>query len=189
MRLFLALELPRDVRDELERLQRGLRRDWQDWRWVRPAGIHLTLRFLGEVGRATDRDARAGWAASAAGVAPFRLRLGAIGRFPRTGRPRVLWVGAEEPGGDGRLPELARRLEAQARRSGFPPEQRPFRPHLTLARARRPGRPGWDEAVGAAARIEWVAEELILFRSELHSSGARYTALDRYPLEEAREEP
>jgi 2'-5' RNA ligase len=182
MRLFLAVEIPAPIRKELRDLQAKLKNQWPGWRWVRPEGIHLTLRFLGEVGAERDALARNAWNKAATCSEPFVIRLGGIGRFPRGGRARVLWVGIEELGGGTRLDELAARVETAARESGFEPEKRAFRPHLTLARALRGARPAWQEGLSVDRGDEFSVDRLVLFRSQLHPSGARYTALDHFML-------
>lgn len=182
MRLFLAVELPDAVRQGLDALQARLRDSWPGWRWVRPEGIHLTLRFLGEVDEATDAAARAGWRQAAAGCAAFRFRLEGLGRFPPGGRPRVLWVGVGEEGSSGRLAALATAVEGAARKAGFAAERRTFHPHLTLARAKRGGRPQWGEGIEPGIEEAVAVDRLVLFRSELRPDGARYTALDSFPL-------
>ena len=183
MRQFLAIELSDALREDLRALSERLRQETGGWRWVAPASIHLTLRFLGEVPGDRDAPSRALWREAAAAASRFTLRLEGIGSFPPRGRPRVLWVGVHEDGPAGRLQRLAEDLEGAARTAGFEPENRPFRPHLTLARARRNERPGFPERREFVSRASLDVRDVVLFRSELHSSGARYSILDRYPLE------
>lgn len=182
MRLFLALGLPAAIRESLAGAQRVLRSSCTGWRWVRPEGIHLTLRFLGEVSAADDAAQRPSWRRAASRSGPLRLRVAGTGVFPSVRRPRVLWVGVEEIDPGGRLEALAGALEAAARDAGFKAETRNFRPHLTLARAARGGRP----TAPAPESVGWIGEaaigDLVLFRSELRPQGARYTALERFPL-------
>jgi 2'-5' RNA ligase len=182
MRLFLALEIPDRIRRLLAGMRGDLEHSWPGWRWVRPEGIHLTLRFLGEVEPALDAECRQAWADAVVGISPFDLRLGRLGRFPGGGKPRVLWVGLEEPGGEGQLAGLAARVENSARECGFPPEKRPFRPHLTLARAARGARPHWADGIRIETGEPFSVGSLVLFRSQLNPSGARYTALERFEL-------
>ena len=137
-------------------------------RELRRAGFDFTLHM-----RRLCQDA-------VARVEPFEIELGEAGRFPPRGRPRILWRGV---GPAGPLTALARRLEDAARELGFRAEERPFRPHLTLARARRGERatlPAGDDPLPAAGPFR--VERATLFRSVLHPSGARYTALDHFPL-------
>lgn len=177
----MAVDLSAAQRASLADLQDRLRSECSGWRWVSAAGIHLTVRFLGEVDEGLDREARAGWRAAAASVPGFGIRLDRIGRFPSSGRPRVLWVGIrDDPAGA--AADLAAAVEGAARASGFASENRAFRPHLTLARAARgqPQRAPGEVAFDAPAPS--AVTELTLFRSELHPGGARYAVLERYPL-------
>jgi 2'-5' RNA ligase len=185
VRQFLAIDLPQELRARLGASQQALGARHAGWRWVRPAGIHLTLRFLGDVGADLDRQARPGWREAAAGCPRFRFRLTRLGCFPNPRRPRVLWVGVEELGSVGRLADLAAATERAAVAAGFDPERRRFSPHLTLARARREARglriPDASETIRPPS-IEVEAHALTLFRSELEPSGARYTALESFSL-------
>jgi len=189
VRLFLAVDLPPALRAALGDLQGRLRARCAGWRWVRPEGIHLTLRFLGEVGPEHDAECREAWREAVRPFPPFRFGLGALGRFPPGGRPRVLWVGVRELPEAGRLAGLAANLERAARERGFAPEGRAFSPHLTLARAVRGQRaqaPA-DDAHGIDEQVD--VRRVVLFRSELLPAGARYTALDAFALEGVGEQP
>lgn len=187
MRLFLAIDLPGGLREQLAGLQAELRSTCAGWRWVRPEGIHLTLRFLGEVEAARDAACRDAWREAVRPLPCLRFELGGIGRFPPAGPPRVLWIGISEQGPGELLPALAQRLEQAARECGFPAERRRFSPHLTLARAARRGRPEWPGPLEGRVTGEVAVDRVILFRSELHPSGARYTALDSFDLQGGRE--
>jgi RNA 2',3'-cyclic 3'-phosphodiesterase len=183
LRLFLAVELPLETREALGRLQAELRRVTAGWRWVRPEGIHLTLRFLGEVPDAEQGRTHRAWSDAAARCRPCRFGLRGLGTFPGPGRPRVLWVGVEEtPETAGALSETAAEIEAAARSLGFPAEARGFRPHLTLARAAKPRPSPVPEHLRAVELDGGEAREVVLIRSQLLPSGARYTALERFPL-------
>ena len=183
MRLFLAMDLPDAPRRDLAAIQADLRARCPGWRWVRPASIHLTMRFLGDVGPELDAASRRSWEEVTAACPAVRLRLGRVGVFQGPSRPRVLWVSAsEEPEGEARLESLARGLEQAARALGFLPEDRPFRPHLTLARAAGSERPVPPPAEPRAIGEIFEVGEVVLFRSDLDPSGARYTRLAAYPL-------
>ena len=97
MRLFLALEVPAPLRSRIADLQSELRESCPGWRWVRPGGIHLTIRFLGEVDPAREAEIRPAWERAAASVRPFTLRPTGLGCFPNVRRPRVLHVRIELP--------------------------------------------------------------------------------------------
>ncbi len=187
LRLFVAVDLPGQVRDALDRLQGELRRhDLSDLRWVRPQGIHLTLKFLGETpaGKvAAITDALAG---ATRGRRSFHLALGEPGTFGGR-RPRVLWldvIGDIEP-----LRELQATVEEALAEVGFPPEERGFSPHLTLARVRQPVSPGMGDRVDRALRAvtppraEFDVREVVLMRSTLQPGGAVYERLAAFPLE------
>jgi len=187
MRLFLAVDLPQTVRDGLRELQSRLRARCRGWRWVRPEGIHLTLRFLGEVGTELDSASREAWREAVRPFPCFRIELDRIGRFPAEGRLRVLWIGVREVQAGAVLAGLAESLERAARDRGFAPEDRGFRPHLTLGRAERGARPDWPGDLHAGIAEPIAVDRVTLFRSELLPSGARYTALEEFPLEGGRE--
>lgn len=180
MRLFLALELPDALRRVLAELQDTLRRSEQGWRWVRSEGLHVTLRFLGEVAPERLPALSCLWSAAAADAAAAEIEVGELGTFPPRGRPRVLWVGLRDRSG-GNLADLAGALERAARTAGFLPEERAFAPHLTLARAASGAAPPRPTAnVGELGTF--LAHEVTLFRSVPGRGGAAYTALERYPL-------
>jgi len=107
-------------------------------RWVDRDALHLTLRFLGEIAPAEVARAAEAAGAAAASAAPFSIALAGAGAFPSLREPRVLWVGIRD--GAAPLVTLARSLEAALIARRFPPEARPFQPHLTVARARAAGR-------------------------------------------------
>ena len=182
MRLFLAAELPDELLGEVDDIRTGLAAKLSGWRWARPHGVHLTLRFLGEVAPESDRETRDSWRRVAADARPFRVRLSGVGHFPARGRPRVLWVGVEETSPGGSLVTLATELEQAARGLGFAAESRPFRPHLTLARGRRGARPEEPQIAAVRVGTEARVRDLVLYRSDLVASGARYTALESFPL-------
>jgi len=145
-------------------------------RWVRPEGIHLTLRFLGPTLPSRVMAAAAAVTASVTGVGPFPVRLAGGGAYPRPSAPRVLWLGVAE--GTDQLADLARRLEATLAAAGWPPADRPFAAHLTLGRSSDAlaARPVAEALVrrAAALAVSWTADRLVLFESRLGPGGARY---------------
>ena len=155
-----------------------------DVRWVRPESIHLMLKFFGDIrdGEVENISTVAGRAA--ADVGPFELAIGGAGVFPDMKRPRVIWLGMN--GDTERLTIFQNGLERALREIGFPGEERPFRPHLTLGRIRRPeGLGGLAEALKQAetdADTRFTASGLGLFKSELTPQGAIYTRLAVYPF-------
>jgi 2'-5' RNA ligase len=185
VRQFLAVELSREVVKRLRELQDDLRTRVPGWRWVSAEGIHLTLRFLGEVETTLDATCREGWRAAAAASRRSTLRLCGLGCFPPRGRPRVLWVGLREIGSRGHLARLAQSIESRAREAGFETVRRPFQPHLTLARAARHGLAAVPREGRLPPDTTIEVDRLTLFASELLPTGARYTVLDRWPVGDA----
>lgn len=186
MRLFVALEIPEVLRQALaERLQ-PLRRTLPPARWTAAAGQHLTLRFLGETDVSCLVDLGAALAAACAPLAPFPLTLGGAGAFPPRGPVRVLWSGIDDP--EQALGQLKTRIdEAVETVLGLPGEGRPFHPHVTLARCRKPWpRGGLDPLLEAFEQplpaATFTATETTLFESDLQPGGAVYRAVGTYPL-------
>ncbi len=184
VRAFAAVALPAALREALAALQAQCRRLGLPARWVRPEGIHLTLKFLGETAPARLDEAVASLAEAGAGVAGFRVRAEGLGVFPDPRRARVLWVGVADEAG--RLADLVRRVETAFARRGFPREPRPFRAHLTIGRF--PGACPPEALAEALARHrgqtlgEIPVEALVLFESELRPEGARYHEIARVGL-------
>jgi 2'-5' RNA ligase len=178
-RLFVALDVPESVKIRMEALfeaEEGVK-------WVRPGQVHLTLRFIGEVDAETTATLTE--RLHAVSAAPFPLRVGGVGVFPGRRRPRVLWVGADGGGG---LATLHARVESAVREAGLTPDEKPFHPHLTLARLRRPD-PAWVRAFLSEHR-DFDAETFTVSRFHLYESrllpeGATHLRLAEYPLSES----
>ena len=187
LRLFVAIDLPEDVRESLGRLQSDLRRhDLPGLRWTRPEGVHLTLKFLGETPASSIAAIEGALARAVRGAQPFRLALGAPGTFGNRRGPRVLWVDVE---GDVKpLQQLQAAVERELAAAGFAPEERGFSPHLTLARVPQPSPPGLAERVSralaavAAAQGEIEVKEVVLMRSRLQAGGAVHSRVAAFPL-------
>ncbi|HET6373706.1 MAG TPA: RNA 2',3'-cyclic phosphodiesterase [Candidatus Polarisedimenticolia bacterium] len=185
MRLFVAVDLPEELRRRLGSLAEELRGDLEGVRWVRPEGIHLTLKFVGEMEESRMAGLSRELAARVPGsVAPFQVRVSGTGVFPASGPPRVVWVGLHEETGS--LANLQQRVEQAALASGIPAEQRAFRPHLTLGRvADGRGRRTLRETLVASSGIDlgaFTVSSVCLFRSLLKAGGAEYQRLEEYGL-------
>jgi 2'-5' RNA ligase len=126
-RLFIAVDLPEEVTDQVGRLCAGL----PAIRWCDPDQLHLTVRFVGEV--AHDVFYEIGEALSAVALHPFELRLKGLGMFPPRGAPHTLWVGVADSEG---LVQLKRRVDRVVEHAGVEPERRKFQPHVTIGRLR-----------------------------------------------------
>lgn len=190
LRTFIAVDLPEPLRirlgQEIGRLSPLLEGGLV--RWMNPKGIHLTLKFLGDVDPGGIEGLAEALRSVASGRAAFRANAVGVGCFPSTRRPRVLWVGVQEP--SGALSALQGSLEAALSPLGYPREDREYNPHLTLGRVRREARPDEAAKVGAVVSKETQTllgeipvGEIILFRSELKPSGAVYTPLAAAVLE------
>lgn len=181
MRLFIGLPLPQSYQDSLGELQAKLKRLVRVRHgWTRQGTWHLTLKFLGEV--AEDRVAGLGTALAGIDWQAFDLQAGGAGFFPNPSRPRVLWAGLAK--GAAACRELAEAVELVCVDQGFKPEERPFSPHLTIARIKDAGREPWREVLAAAADWVWpeaVMDRVVLWRSDLRPEGPVHT-----PLAESR---
>ena len=179
-RVFCAVELPEAVRARLEDHVLRLRKEVPDAAasWSRVENIHLTLKFFGnveveQVPKITEAAERVVKQLSA-----FQISIGETGVFPRASRPQVLWVGVSDP--SGQLAALQEGLENECAVDGFPKENRAYRPHLTIARLRRPE--GARQLAEAHLRMRFEpvdvrVEEIVVFRSELSPKGSKYTVI------------
>lgn len=182
VRAFVALPCPDRLRTAIGEALPGWRELGGRLRWTPPERIHLTLRFLGDSTPDEIAAVREGLRAVATRAETLEIRPDEVGAFPHWGRPRVVWLGLD--GGDA-LAELAEAVEEVARAAGFEPDERDFRPHLTLARVK--GRRGLERVVRAVRgwRPETGSEivsGMILYESELAPEGARHTPIERFRL-------
>jgi 2'-5' RNA ligase len=183
IRAFLALDPPPEVLRKIADIQGMLRMNIQGaLKWVRPEGIHLTLKFFGAIAAKAVSAVSEVVAGQAAGARPFNLEAKGLGVFPDTRRPRVLWLGI---GGEvERLSALQQAIDQGLEACGYPREQRPFRAHLTLARIKSPqglgGLDGVLAAKGSESAGKFTATGLTLFKSDLTPKGAIYTTLDHF---------
>jgi len=191
MRCFVAVAMPPEIRARLAGLQRDLSRDVDGVRWLRADAMHLTLCFLGECDDVTRASIGAALASSIPGsTGLLHLRVIGVGRFPRTGRARVIWcgiAGAVEDGDDmERLEALHDRVRGAAERGGARLESRPFRPHLTLGRFKVPAAArsisAALEPLNGAEMGDLTVRRVSLYRSVLTRDGAEHTEIAGYEL-------
>ncbi len=186
-RTFIALELDAAQQCFLENIIQQGRHLLPALHWVDPAGIHLTLAFLGELN--DERLAQACEAATEAarGSQPFAYRLSGLGTFGPPRQPRVLWMGVSEP--TGALHRVHQALAHALEQRGFASEKRPFSPHLTLARIKAPLTPEQVQILQQLlSRYQFESPiyhvvYLYVMKSELASTGARYTCLQASPFQ------
>jgi 2'-5' RNA ligase len=196
IRAFIAIPLPQSLLERLSMLQQRLEKHMphRGVRWARSEGIHLTLKFLGDTPTGKLPDIKQALSVVARHTPTCTFTAEGLGCFPNLRRPRVIWVGIQEP--TGTLVALRDAIEEVVAPLGYPPEGRKFTPHLTLGRIRR------RTSRGDAARIgevvtNWVGrmdntsvetlaevtvEHFALIRSVLKPTGAEYTTLESFPL-------
>lgn len=179
MRLFVALNLPDEVRTRIDaELLEPLRASTRGMKWVRPDMLHVTLAFLGERSEVEAREAARVVEELAGSRAPLEVTLSGLGAFPSIDRPRVVWLGLEDPTG---VRQLHRAFERERARLGVPAEGRAYHPHVTLGRVQ--GAPGSLSAVLAQGlpihdfRAGVTLGSIDLMRSESTAGALRYTVL------------
>ena len=196
MRIFIGIDLDPEVRTRIERFLEGVEGFVPDARWVRPESLHLTLKFIGEqtperVQAITEHLRRIESSA-------FEIRAGGHGFFPTAKAPRVFWIGIHA---GPRLAELAESIDVATAALGIPREDRPYSPHLTLARAgarrsslapkrRKADGPNaifavLEKRLAAIGELDFgtmTANEFILYQSQLSPGGSKYTKLQRFPM-------
>ena len=184
MRTFIAINLNEEIKERLYFFLLELKRVSQNIKWVKKEGMHLTLKFLGEIGEEKRMKIESVLKAISQKYSPFPLRLEGTGTFP-TGKknPRVIWVRIE---GNQSLKSLQVELEDELEKLGFPKEKREFHPHLTLGRVKIPSYLG-----GVLSHLEREREtcfgemkvhKITFFQSILKPTGAEYKALSEFRL-------
>ena len=183
IRSFVAIELPEEVKNRLVRLRGGLERKEHAFvKWVEPGGIHLTLKFLGNISPELVTEITRAIKESSEGISPFRLELSGLGAFPNLKQPRVVWVGIY--GEVDKLLRLQHNVDSALISLGFAKEERPFTPHLTLARIKQ-GAPftqlkNFGELVMSSnfeREYSFEVKTVDLMRSQLTPKGAIYTRI------------
>lgn len=191
VRSFIAIELPARLKLELTQLQARLKAGTTPGiKWVNPDGMHLTLKFLGNVPVAKIDEVTQAMTEAAREVTPFYLAVEQLGAFPSLKRVQVVWVGL---GGEvAKLGRLNKLLETSLARLGFAPESRPFKPHLTLARLGNRVLPEERQSLGqliASTRLEISCsikvDAISLMRSQLTREGAIYSRISSAELKKA----
>ena len=196
MRIFIGIDLDPEVRARIERFLEGVDGFAPNARWARPESLHITLKFIGEqtperVEAITERLRRVDGRA-------LEIRAGGYGFFPTAKAPRVFWIGVHA---GPQLAELAESIDIATAERGIPREDRPYRPHLTLARAgagrrlgsakgRKGDRPKapfavLEERLATMGELNFgamTAQEFILYQSHLSPVGSKYTKLQRFAM-------
>ncbi|MEE9122809.1 MAG: RNA 2',3'-cyclic phosphodiesterase [Syntrophobacteria bacterium] len=184
IRSFIAIDLPEETRKALAAVQEQLKQSRARVRWVRVNGIHLTLKFLGNIHPDQVEDIALAVAEEVRDEPPITLGATGLGAFPSRRKPRVIWIGME--GEVQRLTRIQARVENALEPLGFVREKRPFRPHLTIGRVK--DRRRLQSLIDAMATLDmpqfdsFDVTEIILYKSDLRPTGAIYTKLHRMPL-------
>jgi len=177
MRLFIAIDVPEQVKQALEEIQQpelGIR-------WTTPDTLHLTLRFIGDVEPAARDDLVE--ALDVPGENRFAITLKGIGYFPPRKQPKIVWVGLEE---NDALMKLQSEVETACRTVGLEPDDRPFTPHITIGRVRGASKKEVLSFINQHKRFRMddiPVEEFILYESKLYRDGAVHTPIHRFPLD------
>jgi len=189
IRAFIAVPLPKGVKEAIHSLGREMVESGLRVRLVRPQGIHCTLRFLGNISESKVEELGEAMAKAVTGVSTTTLEAHGLGVFPNPSKARVIWVGIKgnlEPAN-----HLHKGLQDQLEILGFEKEKRGFSPHLTIGRLKNPLNRTDKELLQRIlkAHHQWEGgkfdlKELVLYRSQLHPSGAKYTHLLRVPIME-----
>jgi len=188
IRAFIAIELPAELRQQLAQLQARLKTDSQPRiKWVNPNGIHLTLKFLGNINPAVIKPITEAMTDAAKKIPSFALDVQQLGVFPNQKRVQVVWLGL---GGEiERLSQLQQFIETNLARLDFAPEQRSFKPHLTIARLGDEALPDERQRLGeliSGTRFETSqlirVDSINLIRSQLTREGAIYSRISSAEL-------
>jgi 2'-5' RNA ligase len=183
IRCFIAIALPDEAKEGLARLKKELERDEHNFvKWVDPGGIHLTLKFLGNIPSKRVTDITEAMRTAVQGISRFHLEISGMGAFPSLRQVRVFWVGVS--GEVDKLSRLQQNIDSALTALGFAKEERSFVPHLTLARIKQGASPlerrGFGELVGTTIfedKYHVEVEAISLMRSQLTPAGAIYTRL------------
>jgi RNA 2',3'-cyclic 3'-phosphodiesterase len=189
-RTFIALELNESLQSHLGGMLRQMAQQLPRLRWADPAGIHLTLAFLGELSDEQLVQASEATAHAAQTVSPFTYGLSHLGTFGSPRQLRVVWVGIDEPAG--KLVHLQRNLNKELVQRGFEVDTRPFSPHFTLARIKAPlNADEYARLQNLVANKQLIPSSatydvhgISVMKSELFRAGAKYTCLQDYTLGE-----
>lgn len=180
MRIFIALDIPANVRAGLTKYMDRARLLAPEARWARVEGLHVTLKFVGEASEAHVEEMKTALASVKA--APFAVHSTGVGFFPNPKAARVFWAGVD--GGDN-LPLLASTIDTALEKLGVPRETKPYHPHLTLARtSSRPLRELQPLLAEPPPQFgTMTAREFFLYQSQPQKGGSKYTKLERFALD------
>jgi 2'-5' RNA ligase len=185
VRAFIAITPPATLQQTVTEIREVFQRSHLPWRWVMSDHIHLTLKFFGNVPAERVTAIAQAMEHASRGQTAFPLRATSLGCFPHASRPRVLWIGLDDP--SQALGPLYERLTSACIPLGFPAEDRPFHPHLTLARVQNIGRSNQLSPILNRYQNRFFGEFLVthvhLYQSRLQRGGSVYTILQSVALQ------
>ncbi|MCY9518030.1 RNA 2',3'-cyclic phosphodiesterase [Paenibacillus apiarius] len=180
-RLFVAIPLPTSAAETVIQWSEGAKRQWAFHKWVHPLDLHITVQFLGAVSPVVKERLIEGLEKAAQASEPFRLELKQAGTFGASEAPRVLWAGV---GGEiEHLKRLYDHVVAATAPLGFMPEERPYRPHITLARKYRGTAPmSMNAAHAPLPEHDWKVDRLVLYRTRMGKT-PMYERVEEFALD------
>jgi 2'-5' RNA ligase len=184
IRSFIALDLPDNLKKNLQNLQDKARKHTDCVRWVKPDNIHLTLKFLGAIEESQVEPIARILENMTIGIAPFRLQVKGFGAFPNARNPKVIWVGMDD--NQQRVVLFQEKLEETLTAIGFAPEKRTYSPHLTLGRVKESRAKRDIEQLIEKYKNEdlgyFTADTIVFYQSVLQPSGPVYSSLKTIQL-------
>ena len=183
-RVFLAIPLPRQLKDSICAVQRQLQTQIASARWIPPKNLHLTLHFFGEIGQETLEKIKVSVLSVKGCKRPFLVEVKGLGAFPNLHRPRILWLDLEPKD---QLRQLHQDFSKALLRAGVATESRPYSPHLTIGRLRQQKSDSTDlfSSVGQQRIGQLPINKLVLFKSRLQPGGAEHIPLLTVSLDES----
>ena len=184
IRTFVAIELTQEIKDTISCVIDALKREGGTIRWVEPRNLHLTLKFLGNIGSNRIDETMECIKTSCNGIHRFDITVRDVGTFPNLKRPKVIWIGVEEDGN--MLKSLYERMEDKFEKIGIERENRGFSPHLTVGRVRTPR--GLEGVLARMDKIEFETrkmevDRIVLMKSDIRHQGPIYSPLGSVELE------
>ena len=184
IRTFIGIELEPEMRADISQEISYLHGHFPKVRWVRPENLHLTLKFVGTIKPNELSDVFTATEDALADCDPFSLQLSGLGAYPDAIYPRTIWAGCAM--GRDRLQLLAKNIEDELATLGYPPERRPYSPHLTLGRVKQPSfARGIEEYIEDGKQMDFGAcdiSEVVVYMSELKKDGAIYSPMHHIKL-------
>jgi len=182
IRSFIAIEISESVRKKIADLQEELKKHKERISWTKPDNIHLTLKFLGDIEESKTKSIGESLTIATKELQPFNFFVKELGVFPNFRRPRVLWVGINNPGNE--LNNIHSKIEQQLNQLGFQKEKKRFNPHLTIGRVKSQVSDQFIERFKTVKfdGNEVKVAEIIFMKSQIHPKGAIYTPLRKIRL-------